>query len=700
MVATLRIDGAHASAGGLDRSAECGARGHRDVHATSIPRCASAVGRPAAGGVAAPAPAARRLAAWVLAAAPRCRSARAPAPAPRSLIAAVALALTLSAMFAIPSGASAQPIQPGQKLTGAGEIGAGKFGSGVALSTDGDTAVVGAPQNADGAGAAWVWTRSESSWGQQTELTAPEGAGDGHFGRSVAVSASGTTALVGAPASRGYRGAAWVFTRSGSSWGQPAELTGGEAGRPGLFGRAVALSGDGNTAVIAAPLEDGGVGKVWVFTRSGSSWSEQAELTGGEGIGDSQFGCSVAVSDDGDTVIVGGRFDDGGVGAAWVFTRSGSVWTQDGPKLTGTEEEGDGQFGYSVALSAEGETAMVGGPRDDEGTGAAWVFTRSGAEWLGQGAKLTSQTTARENWFGSSVALSANGSVALVGDFAAYRRVGAAWVFGRSGSEWHREGIFLTPEHAENGGAAEEKEADGEEEEAGEVGEPRFGRSVALSGDGATALVGGPRAEEDVGAAWLFEGAPVVHELEEPDGSGHGTGKKEKQPPPPPSSTEQTSLSGAGTTAKSEVLASKVVQPVAATASCRLVAGSRVAVSRSGRASVKLLCDGNHKASGKLTLTVTKRVKLRASGRGAAAKTRTITKTITIATATFAVAPGKTVTDTLPLTKTGRAFLTAGHGRLTAVAHLAKLSPTPAQTHTATVHLLLQKPASKKAPKK
>ena len=91
------------------------------------------------------------------------------------------------------------------------------------------------------------------------------------------------------------------------------------------------------------------------------------------------FGVSVALSGDGDTALVGGPGDNGRVGAAWVFTRSGSSWTQQGPKLLASDEVGEGHFGGKVALSADGTTALIGGRGDGGLSGAAWVFTRSGS---------------------------------------------------------------------------------------------------------------------------------------------------------------------------------------------------------------------------------------------------------------------------------------------------------------------------------
>ncbi|MGO8906638.1 MAG: hypothetical protein ACLQMH_13595 [Solirubrobacteraceae bacterium] len=147
----------------------------------------------------------------------------------------------------------------------------------------------------------------------------------------------------------------------------------------GRLGFSVALSSDGSTALIGGVSEDGGVGAAWVFTRSGARWIEQAKLTGGGEIGVGVFGHSVALSSDGNTAVIGGEDDNEGAGAAWVFTRSGARWTQQA-KLTGGEEEsGKGSFGWSVALSSDGDTAMIGALSDSSYAGGAWVFTRSGS---------------------------------------------------------------------------------------------------------------------------------------------------------------------------------------------------------------------------------------------------------------------------------------------------------------------------------
>src|SRR5262249_45780917 len=177
-----------------------------------------------------------------------------------------------------------------------------------------------------------VFTRAGASWEEEAKLTAAEELGRGSFGESVALSSDGSTALVSGSGDDGGAGAVRVFTRSGHTWSQQAKLTGTE-GANHSFGRDVALSSDGGTAVIGDPGARGGLGVAWVFTRAGASWSTQAALAGSDAVGRARTGRSVAVSADGDTALVGAWNDNGATGAAWVFTRSGTAWTQQGQKL-------------------------------------------------------------------------------------------------------------------------------------------------------------------------------------------------------------------------------------------------------------------------------------------------------------------------------------------------------------------------------
>jgi hypothetical protein len=420
----------------------------------------------------------------------------------------------------------------GPKLTASDESGVGRFGVSVALSADGKTALVGGHTDGGGSGAAWVFTRSGATWTQQgAKLTPSDESGEGDFGFRVALSADGNTALIGGLGDRGGDGAAWVFKRSGTTWTQQgAKLTPSDESGASDFGWSVALSSDGDTALISGPsdatrcgLEFCHRGAAWVFTRSGTTWSQQgAKLTPSDGSGSSEFGQSVALSPQGDTALVGGP-NDGEVrcgppgqvvaicfpGAAWVFTRSGTTWTQQGAKLTPSDESGGSEFGSSVALSSHGDTALVGGPSDGAFAclfcrGAAWVFTRSGTTWSQQGAKLIPSDESGLGGFGRSVALSSDGDTALVGGPSDHSNNGAAWIFTRSGTTWTQGGAKLTSSD--------------------ESGEGDLGVSVALSSDGGTSLVGDLSEAHGVGAAWAFLSPPppAVSKVEPHSGPSAG----------------------------------------------------------------------------------------------------------------------------------------------------------------------------------
>ncbi len=128
--------------------------------------------------------------------------------------------------------------------------------------------------------------------------------------------------------------------------------------------------------------------------------------------------------------MIGGYSDDNKKGAAWVFTRSAGVWTQQGTKLVGTGANGSSEQGYSVALSADGNTAIVGGWRDLNVIGGGiWVFKRSGGARAQVGSRINGSGNATGAYQGSSVALSADGSTAIVGGYWDANQVGASWVF-------------------------------------------------------------------------------------------------------------------------------------------------------------------------------------------------------------------------------------------------------------------------------
>ena len=300
----------------------------------------------------------------------------------------------------------------------------------------------------------------------------------------MALSADGATAAIAGSGDDGT-GATWIFSRVGSSWMQEAKLTPNDAIGQSAFGVRLALSDDGTTLLVGGNQDAGSVGAAWVFLRSGSTWTQQgAKLTANDEHGAANFGIRVALAGDGRTALIGGWSDGGGVGAAWVFTRSGSSWTQQGRKLTANDERGAGAFGGGVALSANGDTALISAEHDNNDIGAAWIFTRTGSTWRQRSLKLTPTGYAGNPFFGKTVALSADATLALIGGHVDNGEVGAAWVFTRTGTAWLQQGPKLTG--------------------SGEIGAGAFGFKLALSADGKTALIGGPDDNQSIGAVWAF----------------------------------------------------------------------------------------------------------------------------------------------------------------------------------------------------
>jgi FG-GAP repeat len=320
------------------------------------------------------------------------------------------------------------------KLTASDGAANDNFGISVALS--GDTAVIGAIFNdaaSSDTGAAYVFVRSGTSWIQQAKLTASDGASDDQLGMSVAI--AGDTAVVGTvnDDDLGDRsGAAYVFVRAGASWTQQAKLTATDGAAADQFGISVAVSGD--TAVVGAYGDDdlgASSGSAYVFVRTGTSWSQQAKLNAADGAAIDEVGISVAV--EGDTALVGAVFHEDR-GAAYVFVRTGTSWSQQA-ELTASDAAQSDNFGNAVALS--GNTAVIGAPNDSDlgaGSGSVYVFERTGTSWSQQ-AKLTAADGASTDFFGISVALS--GTTAVVGAIGVDERgssAGAAYVFATAAS--------------------------------------------------------------------------------------------------------------------------------------------------------------------------------------------------------------------------------------------------------------------------
>ena len=380
-------------------------------------------------------------------------------------------------------------------------------------------------------------------------------AGDALTGVTLAVSRDGGTLVVGAPKEDGAAtgingrqdddsandaGAAYVFTRTGASWSQQAYIKASNTQSSDGFGFAVALSGDGSTLAVSANFEDSAAtgvngpqrdeaadaaGAVYVFTRRGVTWSQQAYIKASNTAAGDRFGYSLALSDDGDTLAVGAIGEDSAAvgvngnqaddaadqaGAVYVFSRAGVTWSQQAYVKASNTQAGD-LFGFCVALDRMGATLAVCGYDEDSsaqgvngdqssntsnGSGAAYVFVRRGAAWTQQ-AYIKASNTTLQAAFGAALALSADGNTLAIcaidedgvtpgvnaAQWQADRRpeertriaeasAGAVYVYDRTGDTWAFQ-AYLKPSNIRSNDV--------------------FGARLAMSADGTVLAAGAPQ---------------------------------------------------------------------------------------------------------------------------------------------------------------------------------------------------------------
>ena len=391
------------------------------------------------------------------------------------------------------------------KLLAADGIADDWFGNAVAISRSGNRAIVGALFESDigsnsEAGAAYIFGRAaDGNWSMEAKLTADDRDAGDRFGNAVAIDGDGERVIVGAYQNDRFlsnAGSAYIFARADDgTWTAEQTIAGIGTTVGDQFGVSVAMD-DGGDRVIAGAHRNGNSGSVYIFTRSGSAWTEEQKITVPRADIGAQVGRAVDIDSDGSRVVIGAhRHDDGAVdsGTAYIFSRTGSRWTEESMLTARDGAAGDG-LGWSVAIGGNGDRAIIGGFLDEDSGNmdsvAVYIFTRnSDGEW-NEEARLIAADTEKDDRFGSAVAISANGDRAIIGaphDEYADSFTGAVYTFARDDDGWS-DGIKITAKDR--------------------VGGEAFGGSVAISGDDLRLIIGADLDDikgVDSGSAYIFD---------------------------------------------------------------------------------------------------------------------------------------------------------------------------------------------------
>jgi hypothetical protein len=398
----------------------------------------------------------------------------------------------------------------------------------ISLSDDGKTLAVGAPdedssaKNVNGtvddkaldSGAAYVYVKNETGWTLQAYIKSPDTQAGDDFGRAVSLSADGNILAVGAPGEDSSThglgstaddnakdsGAVFTYKRVGETWTPEAYIKGSRTRAADGFGAHLDLSRDGNTLAVGARLDDAAVGGVnpvddgttnaansgalYTFARSGSSWTEQAYLKAQYPSAGDRLGWVLVISGDGNTLVAGAPDEDStpiaqgavpnenalSAGAAFVFSRTGSTWTQQA-YLKSTKTQASDQFGGELGISADGNTLAVASAGEDSSTtgvnskedeaatdsGAVYVFARNGSTWTQQAYVKASNTGAGDG-FGEDIAFSVDGNVMAIGAYGEAsalpdhpeddnaQNAGAVYMYSRIAGNWAPKLYLKSPD--------------------------------------------------------------------------------------------------------------------------------------------------------------------------------------------------------------------------------------------------------------
>ncbi len=363
-------------------------------------------------------------------------------------------------------------------------------GTRVAANADGFFIASGGPDYLGFDGAGWIFHHNGFWQEEAHELIGNLTNVDPKLGRSIVLSATGQIMAIGGPnfsAAGGIPGGAYVYKRNNGNWSQYGSVLMPSVAIGSLIymGTGMAMSAKGERVVCGGPAHNLVSGGVWTFEDNmvNNTYEQSGNVLEPSGLDMfAAFGSSLALSADGNLLLVSAPDDLGGLGSLLTYSRSGASWVQQGPKIQGLGADTSTHLGHFLDLSADGKVAAVGAYRENGEAGAVYLFRRNGNTWT-QDSKLTCPVAGLTQ-FGKTLGLSADGTLLVVGA-PMVAPAGRAYIFAYNGTSWAPIGLPLEPDNSPFPGK-------------------RFGEGVDLSLDGTTLVAGCPGEDTLEGTVYVF----------------------------------------------------------------------------------------------------------------------------------------------------------------------------------------------------
>lgn len=388
------------------------------------------------------------------------------------------------------------PVNEEAKLTASDKASSDRFAYSVDINSNADRVVIGAYlkdiSGFSDTGCAYIFNKINGLWVEEAQLSANDKAAVDYFGYSVSIDSNGDRVAISAYRDDSYKGSVYIFSRSGTTWSQEAKLIATDAAINDYFGWSVEIDASGDRVAVGAFREDTTKGAVYIFSRTGIVWTEETKIVPNPRISDGYFGSSVAINSTGDRIAVGSYLESSGFGAVYVFSRSGTTWSQEARLLAG-DYENNKRLGSSVSIDSTGTRIIAMSFAGGVNYGSAYIFTRSGTTWS-QEAILTKSSPEYFDYTmlgPDNVSINANGDRVVIGfdrtNDSGFTESGLVLLFTRSGTTWTQEAVLFSSDIA---------------------GSDNFGNAVSLNSTGDTLVIGSsgedPGNVSNAGSAYIF----------------------------------------------------------------------------------------------------------------------------------------------------------------------------------------------------